>query len=127
MRCYQRALKANPLDRGLREAIKSTGLNYADELAAADQNEEARQQYQTALTYAASPNDAEVLARWAACEFKSKHPDTAEALIQRGLNGNRTEFNYFLLVESIRKKLPPKLKKRASTGSSRPPSPAPRT
>src|SRR5262249_7486871 len=66
----QQALKNNPLDRKLRSKLSTTHLFNARSHAEAGRFDEARQEYQTTLALD-SKNEAAVLCKWAACEFKA--------------------------------------------------------
>src|SRR5207244_1689417 len=74
----------------------------------------ARAEYQAALEFEDDRNDATVLCKWSACEFKAGQPVRAEELLQQALarNGNRLAVAYGMLIEVIRLKLPGSLKQR---------------
>jgi tetratricopeptide (TPR) repeat protein len=111
---YLRALKANPLQRGLRDKVGTAYALQARQQAEAGTFEEARQSYQTALTYKDAKDRSSFLCKWAACEFKAGNSSRAEDLIQQALTqgGSRLGVAYNMLVETIRFKLTPALKKR---------------
>ena len=55
-----------------------------------------------------------MLCKWAACEFKAGEPEKAEGLLQRAHaeEDNRLAVAFSMLIETIRFKLPKKLKDR---------------
>jgi tetratricopeptide (TPR) repeat protein len=109
----QQALKNNPLDRKLRSKLSTTHLFNARAHAEAGQFDEARQEYQTTLALDAR-NEAAVLCKWAACEFKAGNDPRAEELLQQALGkaGSRLAIAFSMLIETIRLKLPRPLKLR---------------
>jgi tetratricopeptide (TPR) repeat protein len=110
----QRALKANPLDRKLRGQVGTAHLFHARSEAEAGRFDEARAQYQASLSYHDDKDDPAVLCKWAACEFKAGDQAKAEELLARALGrtGSRLAIAFSMLIEVIRLKLGPKLKKR---------------
>jgi tetratricopeptide (TPR) repeat protein len=110
----QRALRVNPLDRRLRSKIGTTHLFNARSHAEAGRFAEARAEYQTTLNYRDGTGDSSVYCKWAACEFKAGDAARAEELLQHALReaGHRLAVAYSMLIETIRLKLPPKLKTR---------------
>lgn len=127
---YQRALKANPLDRRLRGLVAEAHLFNARAHAEAGQFDTARSEYQTALTFDEGKNRPATLCKWAACEFKAGDPVRGEELLQQALAGadTRLAVAYSMLIETIRLKLPRALKSRFDQdfkqGLSEPPSAA---
>src|SRR5262249_42166658 len=110
---YERALKANPLDRELRSKLSTTHLFSARAHAEAGQFDEARQEYQACLALDAE-HEAAVLCKWAACEFKAGDAARAEELLGQALAkaGGRVAIAFSMLIEMIRLKLPRPLKAR---------------
>jgi tetratricopeptide (TPR) repeat protein len=110
----QRAMKVNPLDRSLRSKVGTAHLFYARSHAEAGRFPEARAEYQMALSYREGSDEASVLCKWAACEFKAGDIARAEELLEKALaeSGSRLATAYSMLIEAIRLKLAPKLKSR---------------
>jgi tetratricopeptide (TPR) repeat protein len=110
----QRALKANPLDRQLRGKVGGAHLFRARTWAEAGQFDQARADYQAALTFRDSQDTYPVVCKWAACEFKAGNGERAEELLQKALaeSGTRLAVAFNMLIETIRLKLAPALKKR---------------
>ena len=113
----QRALKVNPLDRSLRLKVGTAHLFNARSHAEASRFDEARPEYQMALSYRAGKEEGPVLCKWAACEFKAREPARAEELLQKALaeSGSELAIAYSMLIEAIRLKLSPALKRRFDT------------
>jgi tetratricopeptide (TPR) repeat protein len=111
---FQRALKTNPLDRGLRHKLSTAHLFHARSFAEADRFAEARAEYRASLAFSDDKKDGSVLCKWAACEFKAGDPERAEELLEQALSeaGNRLAVAFSMLIEIIRLKLPRKLKSR---------------
>jgi tetratricopeptide (TPR) repeat protein len=111
--CYQRALEANPLDQRLRGKISTAHLFHARSHAEEGRFDEARLEYQAALETSRTREDATVLCKWAACEFKAGNAEQAEQLLGRALAspGGRLAVAFSMVIEAIRLKMP-KLKKR---------------
>ena len=111
---FQRALKANPLERRLRGKVGAAHTFHARTLAEAGRFDEARAEYRAALALGEGRGDSSVLCKWAACEFKAGDAARAEELLQQALasEGNRLAIAYSMLIEVIRLKLPTALKKR---------------
>jgi tetratricopeptide (TPR) repeat protein len=109
-----RALKVNPLDRGLRDAISTAHLFHARSHAEAGRFDEARGEYQAALAYADGKGEASLFAKWAACEFKAGAAQRAKELLDqaRAHSAGPLVTGYSMLIESIRLKLPRHLKAR---------------
>jgi tetratricopeptide (TPR) repeat protein len=106
---FQRALKANPLERKLRGKVALAHQFLARAHAEAGRFDEARAQYQAALAMdTESKNNSTVLAKWAACEFKAGDAARGEELLQQALAQALSPLGlaYQMLVESIRLKLP---------------------
>jgi tetratricopeptide (TPR) repeat protein len=113
LQLLQRALKINPLDRSLRWKVGNAHLFHARSHAEAGRFPEARSEYQMALSYNEGKSEASVLCKWAACEFKAQEAARAEELLQRALaDGSKLAVAYGMLIEAIRLKLPPALKRR---------------
>jgi tetratricopeptide (TPR) repeat protein len=110
----QRALNVNPLDRSLRRKIGLSHLFNARNHADAGRFAEARAEYQRALSYREGKDESTVLCKWAACEFKAGDSARAEELLQQALaeSGSRLAVAFSMLIETIRLKLPPRLKNR---------------
>jgi tetratricopeptide (TPR) repeat protein len=112
---FQRAVKADPLNRSLRWKISTAHSFKARAHAEAGQFEEARAEYQAALALReTNRNESAIYCKWAACEFKAANPERAEELLQQALGeaGNRLAVAYSMLIEVIRLKLPRTLKTR---------------
>jgi tetratricopeptide (TPR) repeat protein len=104
----QRALKINPLDRRLRGGVSAAHLFNARTFAEAGRFDEARAEYQAALSYAEHHRDSSALCKWAACEFKAGDTARAEELLQQAVEqgGTRLAVAFNMLIEAIRLKLP---------------------
>jgi tetratricopeptide (TPR) repeat protein len=111
---FERALKTNPLERRLRAKVGNAHSYKARQDADAGRFDEARAGYQAALAYSEGDRNYPVLCKWAACEFKAGEPDKAEELLQRAHaeEDNRLAVAFSMLIETIRFKLPKKLKDR---------------
>jgi tetratricopeptide (TPR) repeat protein len=111
---YQRAAKANPLERRLRAKLSAAHTYNARTFAEQGRFDEARAEYQAALTLSEDRDDSSVLCKWAACEFKAGADPRAEELLARAHTeaGHRLAVAYSMLIESIRLKLPRPLKNR---------------
>jgi tetratricopeptide (TPR) repeat protein len=111
---YGRALKLKPLDRALRRKMGSTRLMHARARVEAGRFDEARSEFQEALTLCDPPEQYSVLAMWAACELRARDVARAEELLgqARSRGGTRLALAYGLLIESIRYQLPRPIKKR---------------
>jgi tetratricopeptide (TPR) repeat protein len=109
---FQRALKNNPLDRSLRQEVGAAMLFHARSLAEGGKFDEARTRYQAALD--TGGERGAVLCKWAACEFKAGEAERGEELLREALaaDGSSLAVSYSMLIEAIRLKLPPALKKR---------------
>jgi hypothetical protein len=111
----QRALKANPLERRLRERVGYAHLVHARSLVEAGRFPEARTEYQAALAYEDQGRpSASVLCKMAACEFKAGETAKAEELLQQAQarGAGSLDVAYSMLIEIIRLKLPRPLKVR---------------
>jgi tetratricopeptide (TPR) repeat protein len=110
---YERALKANPLERRLRTKLGTTHLFYARAQAEAGRFDDARAEYRTSLALDNS-GEAAVLCKWAACEFKAADAARAEELLGQAMAraGGRLPIAFSMLIEVIRLKLPGSLKTR---------------
>lgn len=111
---YQRALRGNPLDRGLRHKASTAHLFHARTFAEKEEYAHARAEYQAALALDERGDNASVLCKWAATEFKAEDEARAEELLHKALThqGNHLAVAYNMVIEAIRLKLPPGLKKR---------------
>jgi tetratricopeptide (TPR) repeat protein len=109
----ERALRANPLSRQLRNKIGSAHLFRARSHAEAGRFDEARADYQAALALH-DGEDYPALCKWAACEFKAGNPERAEELFDKALAevGSRLAVAFNMVIEAIRLKLPRPLKQR---------------
>jgi hypothetical protein len=110
----QRALKVNPLDRKLRERVVAAHLCHAGGERARGHYDEARRQYQAALAACDGKNSISVLCKWSAFEFKAGATEQAETLLAQAQSrqASRLALAFSMLIEAIRLKLPPQLKKR---------------
>jgi tetratricopeptide (TPR) repeat protein len=111
---YERALKTNPLERRLRAKVGTAHSYKARQDADAGRFDEARVGYQAALAFSEGDRTYPVLCKWAACEFKAGEPEKAEELLGRAHaeEDNRLAVAFSMLIETIRFKLPKKLKDR---------------
>jgi tetratricopeptide (TPR) repeat protein len=109
----QRAYQANPLERRLRDKVGWAHLLTARAHAEAREFDAARAEFQAALALGRK-DQASVYCKWAACEFKAGNPDRAEELLQQALAepGGRVAAAYSTLIEVIRLRLLPAMKKR---------------
>lgn len=115
---FGRALKINPLDRELRARIGTTHLFHARTFAEDGRFAEARGEYQASLDASEGPDRANVLCKWAACEFKAGASDRAEELLRQAAEqgGQPLPIAYAMLIEATRLKLARPLKKRFDDG-----------
>ena len=111
---FERALKSNPLERRLRAKVGNAHSYKARQDAEVGNYDAARAGYQAALAFTEGGRNYPVLCKWAACEFKAGNPEKAEELLQRahGEEDNRLAVAFSMLIETIRFKLPKKLKDR---------------
>jgi tetratricopeptide (TPR) repeat protein len=113
LRALQRALSANPLDRNLRKDVGLARLLIARAAAEKQKIDEARPEYQAALSLMPAEEHASILCRWAAAEFKAGDPARAEELLREALSHGTPLFvAYCMLTEAIRLKLPKPFKAR---------------
>jgi tetratricopeptide (TPR) repeat protein len=125
----EQAVKNNPLDRKLRSKLGTTHVFNARAHAEAGRFDQARQEYQMTLALD-NRNEASVLCKWAACEFKAGDIARAEELLQQAQAkaGTRLGIAFSMLIETIRLKLPRPLKARFdkdfNESLAEPPSPA---
>ncbi len=110
--CYQRALKANPLDRRLRSKLGTAHAYHARGRAEQGDYEAARAEYQSALTLSEGADRWDLNCKWAACEFKAGETEKAEELLRQAQTGPRLAVAYQMLIEAIRFKLPRPIKAR---------------
>jgi tetratricopeptide (TPR) repeat protein len=110
----QQALNHNPLDRRLRDEVSNAHMAVGRSHAEAGRFPEARAHYRPGLEMAGPVNACSVLCRWATAEFKAGDPTRGEELLQqaRGRSPAPLEPVYLMLVEAIRMKLAPALKRR---------------
>jgi tetratricopeptide (TPR) repeat protein len=110
----QKALRGNPLDRGLRSQVGTAHLFNARSQAEAGQFDQARAEYQAALAYWDQKDRSSVYCKWAACEFKAGQDARAEELVQQAQTeaGSDVAVAFGMLIEAIRLKLRPALKTR---------------
>ncbi len=111
---YQRALKANPLDRKLRASVSVAHVGCARLELDANRFEAARTHLQSALTFHDDPDDCQIRCRWAAVEFKAGNPDAAEHQLREARQhaGSDLAVSFRMLTECARLKLDKKLKAR---------------
>jgi tetratricopeptide (TPR) repeat protein len=111
---YERALGVNPLDRRLRGRLSTAHLFHARSHVEAGRFDEARAEYQLSLDLGDGREKATVYCKWAACEFKAGNTERAEELLRQAQEnaGSRLAVAYSLLIETIRLKLAPALKRR---------------
>ncbi len=109
----ERAMRLDPLDRGLRRRLGAAHLFQARAHVEAGRFDAARAEFRTALALAEGRNTSPVYCKWAACEFKAGDAARAEELLGQALadGGSRLGVAYGMLVEVIRLRLT-KLKKR---------------
>src|SRR5262249_43904443 len=75
---YRQALRANPLDRRLRDKVGVAHQLQARALGESGDFEAARAEYQTAVAFQEGKQDWNLLCKWAALEFKADNPARAE-------------------------------------------------
>jgi tetratricopeptide (TPR) repeat protein len=111
---FERAMKSNPLERRLRGKLGTAHSYKARQDAEQGRFEESRLGYQAALAYSEGDRNYPVLCKWAACEFKANNLEMADELLQRAHaeEDNRLAVAFSMLIETIRFKLPKKLKDR---------------
>ncbi len=109
---YEKALRANPLERRLRGKLARAVQNLALERTLANQFDEARALYQQALALAEGPKGP-LLYQWAAGEMKAKDPDRVAELLRQAeaAPDQRLAARYALVGEGVRAKLPPARRK----------------
>ncbi len=109
----ERAMRANPLSRPLRNKIGSAHLFRARSHAEDGRFDEARADYQASLALH-DGEDYPALCKWASCEFKAGNPERAEELLAKALAeaGSRLAVAFNMVIEAIRLKLPRTLKQR---------------
>jgi tetratricopeptide (TPR) repeat protein len=114
LRLFERALKANPLERRLRAKLGTAHTYHARTFAEAGRFDQARGEYQAALALKENRDDSGVLCKWAACEFKAGAAERAEELLGQAHAeaDSRLAVAYSMLIETIRLKLPRPLKSR---------------
>lgn len=111
---FQRALKANPLDRGLRASVSVAHTGCARLALEARRFDEARTHLQSALTFNDDPDDSQIRCRWASVEFKAGNPAAAEEQIglARAHASADLPVAFRMLTECARLKLDKKVKAR---------------
>ena len=111
---FARAVKVNPLERRLRAKLRAAHTYNARSFAEHGRFEQARSEYQAALSLSERQNDSTVLCKWAACEFKAGAAERAEELLSPAHEeaGNRLTVAFNMLIETIRLGLPRTLKNR---------------
>lgn len=109
----ERARQANPLEPRLRRKVGTAHLLVARTHAEAGRFDEARAGYQAALTFE-GPDRAGTYCKWAATELKAGDAARADALLAQALAaaGHRLPVAFFMLVELVRFKIKPALRKR---------------
>jgi tetratricopeptide (TPR) repeat protein len=114
LQLYERAARANPLERRLRRRIGAAHTYNARTFAEQGAFEQARTEYQAALAFSDNPNDSSILCKWAACEFKAANDARAEELLVQAHAdaGHRLAVAFSMLIECIRLKLPRPIKNR---------------
>ena len=110
---FQRLIQVNPLEKRPPELLSRAYLFRARARAEAKRFDDARADFQTALTMSRGEKYP-VWCKWAACEFKAANAERAEELLHQALGeaGSKLAVTFSMLIETIRLKLPPKLKKR---------------
>jgi tetratricopeptide (TPR) repeat protein len=110
----ERALKANPLERRLRDKLGLAVMYDARAKAEDGRYDEARAGYERALALEEAGRKYPVLCKWAACEFKAGNAARGEELLAQAHaeGGNQLAVAFNMLVEAVRFKLAPALKKR---------------
>src|SRR5262249_23997595 len=111
---FDRAARANPLQRRLRGKLASAHLSGAGAHAEDGRFDEARADYQASLAYRDGGETYPALCKWAACEFKAGDAARAEELLAKALAeaGTRLAIAYNMVIEAIRLKLPRALQTR---------------
>ncbi len=111
---FQKALKANPLDRHLRAQVSVAHVGCARLLIENNRCDEARPHLQSALTFHDDPEDSQIRCRWASLEFKAGNPDAAEEQLREARAHVGADFpvSFRMLTECVRIKLDKKLKAR---------------
>ena len=105
-------MKANPLDRRLRVKVGLAHQHLARTQADAGRFDEARAGYQAALAFDEGKARSNLLAKWAALEFKADNAAKAEELLQQAAGGPRLDIAYQMAIEVQRYKLAKPLKTR---------------
>ena len=114
LQLLQRAARANPLNRDIRAKVVTAHLLAARSYSLANRFDEARREYETALSLE-SPADAyTILGRWAASEYRAGLTERAEELVAQAKEKAPSSLvvAYLMLGESIRFKLDRSLKAR---------------
>lgn len=110
---YERALRANPLDRELREDVATAHLACARLRAVEKEFDLARRQIEAALALRGGTPDLQHLCRSAAVELKAGEDARAEELLTQARQlASGTTVSYVMMCEAARLKLPPRDKKR---------------
>ncbi len=110
----RRAAKANPLNRDLRVKLVTVHMLAGRGYSLADRFDEARREYQAALSLEDPPEAYTILGRWAASEYRAEQTERAEELIAQAKEKAPSVLTvaYLMLVESIRLKLDRSIKAR---------------
>ena len=100
---FQRAARANPLERRPQQKLETAYMYRARAHAEAGRFDDARADYQTALGLARE-HKYPALCKWAACEFKAGDARRGEELLQQALgeSGSGLAVTYSMLIETIR-------------------------
>lgn len=115
LRLLQQALHASPLDRDLRRRVASAHLDHARTLIqAADLGAAAREIEASEPLLDGAADRLDPVCVKASLAFKAKDTDGAEALLAEAIAAGALPeaVSYLMLVESVRGKLPPAVKKR---------------
>jgi tetratricopeptide (TPR) repeat protein len=111
---YQRALKANPLDRKLRTGVSVAHVGCARLELETGHYDAARAHLRSALAFNDNPDDSQIRCRCAALEFKAGNSDAAEEHLREARQhaGADLPVSFRMLTECARLKLSKQLKAR---------------
>jgi hypothetical protein len=111
---FNRAVQANPLDPRLRMLLCVGHAAVGEGAALAGEHDRAAEAFQAALALAQEAGRGAILCKWAACEFRARHNERAEELLQqaRAAPGHPLAIAFTMLVGAIRLKLGKPLKSR---------------